>query len=358
MKARKIIRDKAVSTWKGLSVYSAFYKYHNSVYNNPNFEKVSLTKQEKKEYYDYWKRISPIVSFKTVEISKSLSGVFDKRMIPEEFFPLYIEPYLNNNRTMAFFENKSIYNRWFEEGVFPKDFFHKFNDKYYTHNFEVIDDIDGFIDNTMDAIDFPVVAKPNKDSYGGTSIYFLENKNEVKKVIKDYPDLVVQEKLQQSELINDFNKDSINTIRVCLYKDDKSNIQFLGSGIRMGVDGSLDNVSDGGLVCAIHPDGSLDKYALDKDVNKYPKHPNSSVVFAEKSLPLYKELISTSKSIFEKIPDARLVSLDMALDHNEKWRCIEMNMFGQTIRLMQYIGEPFLGEFTDEVVDNIVKLKK
>ncbi|WP_367111714.1 sugar-transfer associated ATP-grasp domain-containing protein [uncultured Psychrobacter sp.] len=357
MKARKFIRDKASSTWTGLSVYSSFHRYNRSIYSNPNFERSKLTSGEKKEYYNYWKQISPIVSFKTVEMSKSLSGVFNKRIIPEEFFLLYIEPYLNNNKDVAFLGNKSIYNKWFGGELFPKDFFHKLNNIYYTCDFDVIDDIESFIDSTMNVNDFPVVAKPNKDSYGGANIFFLKNKDEVKKIIKDHPDLVVQEKLQQSELINELNKDSINTVRTCLYKDSKNTIHFLGSGIRMGVDGSLDNVSDGGIICTINSDGSLDKYAFDKYVNKYLAHPNSNTVFADKRLPLYEDLVETSKSVFEKIPEARLVSLDMCLDNTEKWRCIEVNLFGQTTRFMQYVGEPFLGEFTDEVIDSIVNLK-
>lgn len=355
MQAKKLIKEKTAGIWKGLSVYSSFHKYHRAVYNNPNFEKAGLTLKEKKEYYNYWKRVSPTVSFKTVEISKSLSGVFDKRIIPEEFFPLYIEPYLNNNRNVTFLENKSIYNKWFDKGIFPKDFFHKLNNKYFTYDFNIIDDIESFIDNEMDVTDFPVVVKPNKDSYGGKDIFFVENKEEVKKIIKDHSNLVVQEKLKQSELINVFNKDSINTIRVCLYKDNENTIQVLGSGLRMGVDGSLDNVSAGGILCPVRPDGFLNKYAFDKDVNKYLTHPNSGYIFADKKLPLYEELIDASTSIFEKIPEARLISLDMSLDSTEKWRCIEINLFSQTIRVMQYAGQPFLGEFTDEVIESLQK---
>lgn len=357
MQAKKIIKNKTVKTWQGLSVYSAFHKYHKGIYNNPDVEIIKLTSAEKKEYRNYWKRISPLVNFKAVELSKSLSGSFDKRIIPEEFFPLYIEPVLNNERKASFLENKSIYNKWFDKGIFPKDFFHKLDNNYYTYDFKVIDDIEKFIDDTIVDADFPMVIKPNKDSYGGKDIYFVNNKKEIKETIEKHSNLVVQEKLEQSELINAFNRQSINTVRICLYKDNNGDIHLLNASIRMGINGSLDNTSAGGIVCYIKSNGILNEYALDNNLKKYFKHPNSNLVFEGKVFPLYKELIEASKLVFSNITEAQLISLDMSLDASDKWRCIELNLFGQTIRFVQYAGQPFLGEYTDEVVEKISKLQ-
>lgn len=353
MKAKKFIKHKTVNIWKAVSVYSAFYKYHKVVYSNPKLKVVKLTNDEKKEYRDYWKAISPIINFKAVELSKSLSGTFDKRIIPEEFYPLYIEPVLNSERNNSFLENKSIYNKWFEEGIFPKDFFHKLDNNYYTHDFKVIDDIEKFIDDSIIDIDFPMVIKPNKNSYGGKDIYFINDKEEIKETIKKHPNLVVQEKLNQSELINVFNKESINTVRICLYKDDEGDTHLLNASIRMGINGSLDNTSAGGIVCYIKSSGILNEYALDNDLKKYFKHPNSELIFEDKQFPLYEELVEASKHVFSNIVEAQVISLDMSLDSNDKWRCIEINLFGQTIRFVQYAGKPFLGKYTDKIVKDI-----
>ncbi|WP_201618893.1 sugar-transfer associated ATP-grasp domain-containing protein [Psychrobacter maritimus] len=201
----------------------------------------------------------------------------------------------------------------------------------------------------MQKIEFPIVIKPSKDSYGGADIYFVKNMDSIKKVINQHSNLVVQEKINQSELINLFNPDSVNTVRVCLYKDVYGKTHVLNTSIRMGKDGSLDNETAGGIVCNIKPTGFLNEYAVDKYGAKYLSHPNSNFIFKNKKFPLYKELKDISKEVVQEIVGARLISLDMALDSNNSWRCIEVNLFGQTIRFAQYAGEPFFGELTDEI---------
>lgn len=356
MKIKSYLKNKVITIWSFASVKYSFHKRHKSIFNNGEFKRLPLSDSEKKEYRDYWSSISSFVNMETVEITKSLTGVFNKYIVPEDFYSLYFEPYLNNDKSVGFLQNKSIYNKWFGDSVFPIDFFHKIDSVYYDHSFEVIDNIKDFI-NILD-INFPVVVKPNKDSYGGADVYFLNNKDELKDVIKNHSNLVVQEKINQSELMDAFNRDSINTIRVCLYKDKKGIVHIINSSIRMGKDGSLDNETAGGIVCNIKSNGILNKYAVDKYAIKYFEHPNSGFLFENKEFPLYDDLKKTSKQISQKIIGARIISLDMALDSNDKWRCIETNLFGQTIRFAQYAGEPFFGALTQEIVDNIIKLPK
>lgn len=354
MQLKKILKNNATKTWSFLSVYSAFHSHHKKVFNNTDFEKVELTDKEKKEYLDYWKEVSPLVSFKTAEISKTLSGVFNKKIIPEEFYTLYFEPYLNNSKSVTFYENKSIYSKWFGKGIFPKNFFHKFDGNYYTYDFEIINDIETFIDEEMSQEVFPVVAKPNKDTFGGIGVNFIDSKEELKKVIDEYSDLVVEEKLQQSELMSNIAGDNLSTVRVTLYKDTKGNFHILEANIRMGKDGGLDNEGSGGIACNINSDSSLNKYATDRYANKYLQHPNSDVVFAGKKLPLYETLIKTSKDVFRQVIGARIVGLDMLLDPTDQWRCIELSLFGLTTKPSQYAGDPFLGEYTDEIKNKVI----
>lgn len=351
MGIKSYIKNAARNTWRAASVTRGWHKRHKSVHSNGEFRRIPLTKKEKKDYREYWKVISPIVNLTTVEVTKSLTGEFNKYIVPEEFYPLYLEPFFNDDKSVDFLANKSVYNKWFDGKLFPKDFFHKMNNIYYTHCFDVIDSIEDFIDNNIVETDFPMVIKPNKDSYGGANIYFVNSKDEIKSIINQHSDLVIQEKIKQSELISHFNPDSINTIRVCLYKDEKDMVHVLNSSIRMGVDGGLDNETAGGIVCNIKPTGLLNTYAVDKYALKYFKHPNSGFVFENKEFPLYDNLQATSKEVAQKIIGARLISLDMALDSNNNWRCIEVNLFGQTIRFAQYAGEPFFGDLTEEIIN-------
>jgi len=122
-----LVKSTIIKFWNFLSVYRGYYIRHKNIYKNKLILK-KLTKKEKSVYINYWSKLSPIISMKTVEISKSLSGRFDKRIVPEEFFSLYFEPVFNKDKNVGYLQNKSIYNKWFDKGLFPKDYFHKINE--------------------------------------------------------------------------------------------------------------------------------------------------------------------------------------------------------------------------------------
>lgn len=339
-----------------VSVKLSFKKRHSAIENNGEYKKIELTPEEVKEYKDYWSVISKNVNLKTAEICKSFSGKFDKRIIPEEFFPLYLEPKLNSLSNISFLENKSIYNKWFGKGIFPNCYFHKINGNYYDSQLNKIDDIIAYIE-ALD-INFPIVYKPNVDSYGGKDVYFLNSKNEIIDKNKEFINVVVQEKLVQHHSLNKIYSESINTIRVCLLRRPFNNeIVVLNASLRMGKDGSLDNETAGGIVCNIDNNGFLNTYAINKLGQRFFKHPNSNVQFENIIIENYLALIQTSINIAEKLVFANLISLDMCLDNSGNWRCIEINLGGQTIRFSQYAGRPFLGEYTDEIIKYIKNIK-
>ncbi|WP_201620028.1 hypothetical protein [Psychrobacter maritimus] len=128
------------------SVYNGYRRRHNRVIREIGVLE-ELTLEEINDYYNYWKVINSKISLKTVRISKTLSGKYNKYIVPEEFYTLYFEPYFNSDKSVGFLQNKSIYNKWFQGKYFPKDYFHKIDGVYYTESFEVIEDIYYFIDN-------------------------------------------------------------------------------------------------------------------------------------------------------------------------------------------------------------------
>lgn len=357
MKNKVQVKEFFYNLWRFFTVHYAYNKMHTRAFKKKKFEIKKLSKEEKKEYRTYWRKVSPFVGCNSAMISKSLSGSFDKYIIPDAFYALYFEPILNNNQSAKFLENKSIYNKWFDKEFFPKDCFHKIDGVYFTYDFKVIENIDIYINNQLSENDFPLVVKPNKNSYGGANVNFVNSKNEVKELIDKFNDLVVQEKISQSELISELNKDGINSVRVCIYKDKKGLVHILNTCIRMGVDGSLDNTTAGGIGCNIKSSGVLNSYAVGKYCERYYKHPNSNYVFDNNSLPFYEELLKTSKEVAKRIIEVQLISLDMVLDANNIWRCIEINLFGQTIRFAQYAGQPYFGEKTQEIMDYVILAK-
>jgi hypothetical protein len=344
------IRQFFEYTFLSLYKYIAFRKRFRLNTRHGFVAERKLSDSQRKEYRQYWGRFSKYIETNSVTISYNQSGIFDVRIIPEDIFTVDIEPSLNNRREAVFLTNKSLYNKWFGQSIFPKDYFHKLDGQYYDCNLEIIENLNSFIEEID--FKFPVVLKPNCDSSGGRNIYFLNTRQDIYNLIGKFSHLVVQEKIVQNDFLASINNSSINSVRVCIYKtflDDSYHI--LNTSLRMGKDGSLDNTKAGGIVCSLNDEGDFNDYAVDLYGVKYYIHPNSGFHFKGNQLPNYIEMVEQAILISKKIINVRLISLDMCLDQNNKWRCIEVNLRSQTIRFAQAAGKPFFGDFTDEIIE-------
>ncbi|MHC5353695.1 sugar-transfer associated ATP-grasp domain-containing protein [Myroides sp. LJL115] len=329
----------------------AYKNNYNQIAVNVKGTTASLTKTEKSQYIEKWKIIDTNVDIDTVSICKALSGKFDVNIVPDYLYNTFFEPKLNNRREVYFLEVKNNYNRWFKGDYFPKLYLNKIGGSFYTmEGMEVIDSNDYLLKHDLV---FPLVCKPSLDTYGGAGVQFVNNYEELDSAISVSDNLVIQEKIVQHEAINQISS-SINTVRVCLLKLPRNSeeVVVLNSSLRMGVDGGLDNESGNGIVCRLDSKGNFNNFALNKKGIKFETHPNTSFLFEGASLPYYKEMADVAIAITKQIPFANVVSLDMCLDNNSNWRCIEVNLFGQSIRFSQYAGYGFFGEYTDEVIAN------
>jgi hypothetical protein len=284
----------------------------------------------------------------TLRICKNISGHADERIIPEDIFVSDIEPTLMLDESGHFLSHKSFYNRWFPEGVFPKDMLHCINGQHLDADFNPIS-FDDLIKKAK-SISYPVVIKPNWDSYGGEGVFFAENIERLASLCEQSNNFVVEEQIIQHDFFSKYNPMGLNTIRVYVYKSVKDNCHHvINMALRMGKGGSLDNESLGGIHKLINPDGYMNNYAVDKYGEKYLKHPDTGYAFDER-IPAFEELKSLSRKIASQVYFTRIVGLDVCYDADSNWRVIEVNTKGHTIRFSQYGGQPFFGKFTDEVI--------
>ncbi|WP_182407324.1 sugar-transfer associated ATP-grasp domain-containing protein [Psychrobacter sp. GP33] len=310
-----------------------------------------LNKEVVYKYKAKWEVFNVDVETDTFILCYNLSGKIDYNIVPENIFAAIIEPRLNKNKELSFFSVKNIYEKWFNKGsIFPKSYFHKIDGIYYDNEFNIIQDIYSFIKDQY--FSYPMICKPSMGTSGGVGVRTIISFEELKKSLNSYENLVYQEKIIQNGLIEIINP-GMSSIRTCLYRDKSGKFKVLNSSIRFGVNGSLDNETAGGIVCNINKDGKLNDYAVTKYCEKHIEHPNSKIVFSEIFIPFYKELAEVAESIANEIPLCNLVSLDMCLDSNNEWRCIEINITGQTIRFAQYAGKSFFGKYTDEMINKV-----
>ncbi|MCW9706763.1 sugar-transfer associated ATP-grasp domain-containing protein [Fodinibius salsisoli] len=306
--------------------------------------------QVESDHEKLWSDFRRKADLTTLRVSKNISGVSNPKIIPEDIYVADIEPTLITDKSVDYISIKSFYNRWFPEGIFPKDLFHRIDGQYLDRNLEVSNYNE--LQRLAKQITYPVILKPNKDTYGGMDINIVNNAEELLSLANKRKNFVVQEKIKQHDFFEKFHPKSLNTIKLFLYKSVKNDqLHILSMALRMGKNGSLDNESAGGVSTFIRDDDSLNGYAVDKLGTKYLEHPNTGAPFDCK-IPDLDRLRTLARKIGNKVFFARVFALDACYDNEGNWRIIELNTYGQSIRFAQYGGQPFFGEFTDEVIEH------
>lgn len=296
-----------------------------------------------------WSAFRQNVDMSTLRICKNISGQADARIIPEDIFVSDIEPTLITDESGHFLSHKSFYNRWFPDGVFPRDIFHCINGQYLDSALNPISFDE--LKEQAGRISYPVVIKPNWETYGGEDIHFANDRETLIPLCDGACNFVVQARILQHEYFAKYNPVGLNTIRVYVYKSVSDNtFHILNMALRMGRGGSLDNLSAGGIQSMIRRDGFLNGYAVDKYGQRFTKHPDTGYLF-EDQIPAFDKLKKLALKIGEQVFFTRIIGLDLCYDESGSWKVIEINTKGHTIRFAQYGGQPFFGDFTDEVIE-------
>lgn len=329
----------------------AFQKRYKHV--DKELFKQTLPTNVLKKYKERWNVFGKKVETDTFLLCYNLSGKINYDIIPENIFAAIIEKTLNPYRELSFFASKNVYEKWFDNGnLFPTTYFHRMDGVYYDKEYNILNDILSFINSNK--IIYPLIAKPSRETAGGRGVKKILNKEELLEYINMDRDVIAQELIEQNEYLNKINP-GINSIRTCVYRTSTGSFKVLNNTIRFGIHGGLDNATAGGIACNINDDGKLNHYALNKYAIQYFEHPNSHIKFSDIEIPHYKELNEIVETITNQVPWGNVLSIDMCLDINNTWRCLEINTMGNTIRFAQYAGKSFFGEYTDEAINTVLK---
>jgi len=361
---RNIIYDKKLSKKEKIKNLMTYYfrlrgarivwnTYWPTVYKaNPAYQQAAETEIEK-AHIQYWKPFRRKVCLASLRIGKNISGNADPKIIPEEVFMTDIEPTLNRTKCVHFLSFKSTYNHWFPEDPFPKDYLHNIDGQWLDQDLKPISM--NQVKSIAGTLNYPVVLKPNRDSYGGSNISFPESSDDLIEQLDGKKNFLVEEMLTQHSYFTQFNTHGINSVRVNIYRSVVDNqLHVVNLAFRMGVGGSLDNLTSGGIGVMIRKDGMMDGYALDGKGRKFLKHPDTGLTF-DKEIPDFENLKRVALRVASKILYARIICLDLCYDSQGNWKMIEVNLNGTTLMFAQFHGVSFFDQYTDEVRDYCIK---
>lgn len=349
--ALRHVRDRFFLLLRCRAVQSDWRKRHRKVFSlHPAYRKPCPPELEA-EHRRLWRVLDPRLSLDTLRICYNIAGHADPRIVPEETFACLVERCLNPPDWPYWLSHKSLLYTLLPEGLLPEPLLHNIAGTFFDASFEPV--CASAIPALVRSLPYPVVFKPNWESSGGRGVAIIRNHDDLLAAIRSRSDFLVQAFLRQHSFFRAFHDYGVNTIRVYTYRSVRDDsVHVLNTALRIGVAGSLDNLTAGGIVCFIHPDGCLHEYACDRYGRKFDRHPDSGLAFGPATrIPQFEELLSLASKLAARLPAIRLAGWDMALDAEGRWRCIELNPHSHSIRFAQYAGRPFFGDFTPEVIE-------
>jgi len=287
--------------------------------------------------------------------------------IPEDVFFKHIINKLNRFDLVKAYMDKNNYDKIFDSIIkTPNTIIRKIGEYYYDYNYNLLNFNEALDTVISKAKSSKIIIKPSIASGGGKDVILLDligkGNDElhctIDKKIKNYDfDYIVQEFFKQTSVLDHLYPYSVNTMRIVTFEFN-GDIKVLASILKVGNNKShLDKVSEGGFSCGINSNGSLNDYALGKDVsNKIYEHPITNVKFKDIIIPNFDVVLSKVKLMHSKIsPYFKFISWDMTLSEKNEPVLIEMNLRNQGINLPQLHCGPIFGENTKEILNSILK---
>lgn len=313
-----------------------------------DFDLSAAQKAEIRRFYKRYRIFPPPHDFR---FYGAKTGMFDVRFIPDYLYYSKIALALNDRIKAEYLDDKNIYDLLFHDVSRPQTIIRKANGCYMDDQYRLIsqDTAVGLCER-YDS----VIIKKSRDSFGGKNILIGSiAEAEMQEYLRSENNLIVQPLVRQHEVLASLHSQSLNTVRLVTLLFDHE-VHFLHGVIRMGVGGSkVDNLSSGGIVCGINPDGSLKKHAFSERGEVFERHPTTGTVFEHITIPRYSEMCSLVKRLHPRLPDFGVLSWDIALDHDDQIQLIEVNMSSGTIELCQIADGPMFGDLTHRILDKV-----
>lgn len=313
-----------------------------------------LTKEQEQEIYDYWKKYTDDFNIGYHKYYIDKTGKFDVRFIPDDLQVGYIDEYLNNRAIEPGVSDKNYFDLYLKGFPLPKTYVHMINGIFEDENYNIIskETVSEILSNKDS-----VIVKPSMASYGGKGIKFLKNasKEEVLSFLEelDGENYVFQQTVKQSSITAKLHPESLNTIRIMTLILDNDVKVLPWCAFRMGMGKSkVDNASFGGIYCRINDDGTLSEYAYNALGKRFDKHPDGGS-FDELKFEFMDDVKKLVKEAAQRFPHFRLIGWDIAIDENNKPIIIEANLTMSGMDVIETIGGPLFGEYTDKVLEEV-----
>ena len=164
-----------------------------------------------------------------------------------------------------------------------------------------------------------------KDSLGqcGFDVEIVNAKDYTREGLIDYMTSkkfdLAEDFILQHEAINKLSPSGLNTVRMMTMINEAGGVDVLGARMRITVNSHVDNLASGNIACSIDLEtGRIDGKGVYSDITKesVTHHPITGVELIGFQIPMWADIMETTKKIALFRPENRGVGWDVALTEN------------------------------------------
>lgn len=334
------------------------YKLANTfLKNNPQ---PPLTINEKNEIDDFWAKYGvKFPDYSWFQMYYGVTGIHNPKFIPDPFVGGVLYAFYNDAKSLGGWDDKNLYDKLVPSVSFPKVYCHYYMGDYYdgSWNYFSFHDLDKLSKQIYEHLSSSnkkefVIKKARNSSFGkDVQLLSFNSPDDITSILKSRKsDFVIQEKVEQHPFFNQFNKSSVNVLRVISFRY-KGEIKILSVSIKFGIEGAFTDVSfikgkEIVNVCGVSDEGIVNERCANLDGRIVPPQ-----TLKEKGVICYDEIIKQVKLAHKQLFPFGLVGWDIAVDIHEKPIFIEYNVHWPGTMLYQYANGPFGGKYTEDLLE-------
>lgn len=215
------------------------------------------------EWLKKWRQLDPHITPLQYRLFSHYIGA-NINIVPEEISHFLIEPFLNSKSMAAYYSDKNMFDKILPSSYLPKTILRKINGTFYDPMYQYQEPTDDIVNKLFDLSGCErCIIKPSVGGESGKGVQLFQKSEMGWRNIKtnellsaEYlihsvgDNIIVQKAVCQHDYINHFNKTSVNTLRLAVYRSVKDNqCHVLGAIMRIGAIGSVvDNAHMGGYL--------------------------------------------------------------------------------------------------------------
>ncbi len=286
----------------------------------------------------------------------------DINTVPNDIARNYIEPILTPEEFQPFYNDKNSLGLIISPEWLPRTLFRSVNGLLYDGEYNAINKEE--FNKLFYGVE-RIIVKPSRDMGGhGVSLFikrddgcFYDNENNkisLNFLLERYDrNFLIQECLNQSAYMKQFNPTSVNTLRIATYRDvNNGEIHILGAVLRIGGKGAfIDNACSGGSFVSVDDNGCLGKYACTQYGQTSVMYNGINFATSTFIIPEYDKIKEFAKSVAKKLPHMSLFANDIAIDENGNPKLIEINTTDFSYWFYQFNGRAVFGKHTDNIIE-------